>query len=70
MEPDTPPPAEAPVSLARALGAEAGVAAQCFTLYVPNKDQHDQEIGTQHRWVLDAIRLLSTINGGEPPGDF
>src|SRR5438128_7487956 len=33
-------------------------------LYIPNKDQHDQEIGTQRRWVLDAIRLLSEINGG------
>jgi hypothetical protein len=33
-------------------------------VYVPNKDKYDQEIGTQRRWVLDAIRLLSEINGG------
>jgi hypothetical protein len=64
MEPDAPPPAEAPVSLAGALGADAGVAVQCFTMYLPNKDKNDQEIGTQRRWVLDSIRLLSEINGG------
>jgi hypothetical protein len=38
-------------------------AVQCFTVYIPNKDQNDQEVGTQRRWVLDAIRLLSEING-------
>jgi hypothetical protein len=53
-----------PVNLAHALGAGEAVAAQCFTLYVPNKDKEDQEIGTQRRWVLDALRLLSEINGG------
>lgn len=50
--------------MAGALGADAGVAAQCFTAYVPNKDKNDQEIGTQRRWVLDIIGLLSEINGG------
>src|ERR1051326_2634552 len=64
MEPEAPPATDAPLNLAAALGAEAGVAVQCFTLYVPNKDKHDQEIGTQRRWVLDAIGLLSEINGG------
>jgi hypothetical protein len=63
MEPEAPQPADEPLLLAEALGA-AGVAVQCFTVYVPNKDQHDREIGTQRRWVLDAIRLLSEINGG------
>jgi hypothetical protein len=63
MDPKTPP-GDTPVNLAGALGAEPGVAVQCLTLYIPNKDRHDQEIGTQRRWVLDAIRLLSTINGG------
>ncbi len=33
-------------------------------MYIPNKDKNDQEIGTQRRWVLDAIQLLSEINGG------
>src|SRR5713101_1214386 len=64
MEPEAPPPAEAPINLAGVLGADAGVAVQCFTVYMPNKDKNDQEIGTQRRWVLDAIRLLSEINGG------
>jgi len=47
-----------------AFGAEAGVGVQCFTLYVPNKDRNDNEFGTQRRWVLEAINLLSEINGG------
>ena len=64
MEPETSQPADISINLADALGADAGVAVQCFTLYVPNKDKDDQEIGTQRRWVLDAIRLLSEINGG------
>jgi hypothetical protein len=64
MEPAASQPAEAPVNLAGALGTDAGVATQCFTVYVPNKDKNDQVIGTQRRWVLDAIRLLSEVNGG------
>jgi hypothetical protein len=64
MGPEASPPGEAPINLAEGLGAEAGVAVQCFTVYVPNKDKDDQEIGTQRRWVLDAIRLLAEINGG------
>src|SRR6266446_2555329 len=50
--------------LGTALGAEAGTSVQCFTIYIPDKDRLDQEIGTQRRWVLEAIRLLSEINGG------
>ncbi len=52
------------INLGAALGASADAAVQCFALYVPNKDRLDQEIGTQRRWVLDAIRLLTEINGG------
>jgi hypothetical protein len=63
MEPQ-PPPSGTPIDLAAAVGADAGAAVQCLTLYIPNKDKNDQEIGTQRRWVLDAIRLLSEINGG------
>jgi hypothetical protein len=33
-------------------------------LDIPNKDKNDREIGNQRRWVLDAIRLLSELNGG------
>src|SRR5205823_215940 len=32
--------------------------------YIPNKDRHGKEIGNQRKWVLQAIRLLSEINGG------
>src|SRR6266581_3975314 len=64
MEPEVPLSRELPVNLADAFGADAGVAVQCITLYIPNKDKNDQEIGTQRRWVLDGIRLLSEINGG------
>lgn len=57
-------PQDGSPSLAEALGAEAGVGVECFSVYIPNKDKNDQEIGIQRRWVLDAIRLLSEINGG------
>jgi hypothetical protein len=52
------------VDLAAALGADSGVSTQCFTVYVPNKDRNGQEIGNQRKWVLEAIRMLSEINGG------
>jgi hypothetical protein len=52
------------VNIGEALGADAGVSFQCLTVYIPNKDKEDQEIGTQRRWVLDLIRLLSEMNGG------
>ena len=57
-------PVEDPLDLAKELGADASFSIQCFTVYIPNKDQNDQEIGNQRRWVLDLIRLLSEINGG------
>jgi hypothetical protein len=52
------------VDLGAALGADAGVSTQCFTVYVPNKDRDGKEIGNQRKWVLEAIRLLSEMNGG------
>jgi len=52
------------VDLGAALGADAGISTQCFTVYVPNKDRDGKEIGNQRKWVLEAIRLLSGINGG------
>ena len=33
-------------------------------MYIPNKDKDDAEFGTQRKWVLDSISLLSSINGG------
>src|SRR5947209_17410827 len=52
------------VDLAAALGSDGGVSTQCFTIYIPNKDRDGNEIGNQRKWVLEAIRLLSEINGG------
>src|SRR2546423_8694645 len=52
------------VNVAAALGADAGISTQRFSLYVPNKDQDGAEIGNQRKWVLEAIRMLSEINGG------
>lgn len=52
------------LDLAAVLGSDAGVSAQCFTIYIPNKDRDGQEIGNQRKWVLEAIRLLSETNGG------
>ena len=58
------PSSESSGDLGKALGAEDGTSVQCFTVYIPNKDKSDQEIGIQRRWVLEAIRLLSEVNGG------
>ena len=52
------------LDLAGAFGADPGVSTQCLTLYIPNKDRHGREIGNQRKWVLEAIQLLSEINGG------
>ncbi|SRR5260370_11021198 len=52
------------IDLASALGAEHAVSVQCFTVYIPNKDQNGKEIGNQRKWVLEAMQLLSAINGG------
>lgn len=41
------------------------LASRCnVSVYLPNKDKKDREFGTQRKWVLEAIRLLSAINGG------
>ena len=60
MEPSAP----IELDLGEALGANAGVAAQCFTVYVPNKDKSGREIGNQRRWVLEVLDLLTRLNGG------
>ena len=59
------PDANGPIlNIGEALGADDRAAIQCFTIYIPNKDGDDQEFGTQRLWVLEAIRLLTEINGG------
>ena len=50
--------------VAGALGADGGTSVQCFTIYIPDKDQQGNEIGNQRKWVLDALDLLGGINGG------
>jgi hypothetical protein len=37
------------VDLGSALGSDSGISAQCFTVYIPNKDRHGQEIGNQRK---------------------
>lgn len=67
--PDEGSEADLEIDLASALGSEKS-STQCFTIYIPNKDCDGLEIGNQRSWVLEAIRLLSEINGGataEPP---
>ncbi len=54
---------EIEVELMEAFGAEAS-SAQCFSVYIPNKDRDGKEIGNQRQWVLEAIHLLSEMNGG------
>ena len=62
--PEDKQPEVVALSIATALGADGGLSSQCFSVYIPNKDQQGQEIGNQRKWVLEAIRLLSEINGG------
>lgn len=50
--------------MAAALGANAGYRAQRFAMYIPNKDRDGVETGDQRRWVLEALRLLTRLNGG------
>lgn len=60
---DEPSLSEDFVDFASALGATAS-SSQCFSVYVPNKDSKGKEIGDQRKWVLEAILLLTEINGG------
>lgn len=48
--------------LAKALGAEVSYD-QRFAIYIPNRDQNGKRV-RQRKWVLEALRLLSTICGG------
>ena len=51
--------------LAEALGAEPhAISPQALSLYIPNKDQHNVEFGTQRKWLLEAGQLLAQIGGG------
>jgi hypothetical protein len=50
--------------LAAALGAQESYATQCFSIYIPNKDKDGKELGTQRKWVLEALALLTELNRG------
>jgi hypothetical protein len=52
------------IDLVTALGSDGGVSTQCFSVYIPNKDRNGEEIGNQRKWILEAIHLLSEVNGG------
>ena len=56
-------PKDVDLDLAKDLGATLS-STQCFSVYIPNKDSKGKEIGNQRQWVLEAIRMLSQINGG------
>ncbi len=58
----TPKPDE--YDLAAELGAQENYSTQCFCIYVPNKDKNSAEIGTQRKWVLEALALLAELNRG------
>ena len=55
---------EREVDLAAAVGAEAEPSHQVLTVYVPDKDQDDEEYGEQRKWILEFARLLNEIGGG------
>jgi hypothetical protein len=52
------------IDLVSALGSDGGVSTQCLSIYVPNKDKVGREIGNQRKWILEAIQLMTEINGG------
>jgi hypothetical protein len=55
---------EMEIDVARALGSDAGVSSQRFTIYLPSRDRNGKEIDNPRKWVLEAAKLLSEINGG------
>jgi hypothetical protein len=50
--------------LAVEIGAQIDFATQCFTIYIPNKDKKGIELGNQRKWILEALKLLTDLNGG------
>lgn len=52
------------LDLAAELGAQDNYSTQCFTIYIPNKDKNGKEFGTQRKWILEALALLTELNGG------
>lgn len=53
------------IDIGAAIGAiPSNISTQVLRLYIPNKDRHSKEFGTQRKWVLEAANLLSEIGGG------
>ncbi len=52
------------LDLAEQLGAQPNASHQVLTLYIPDRDRDNNEIGTQRKWVLEAADLLARIGGG------
>ncbi len=52
------------VDLGAALGAQENCSTQCFTVYIPNKDKDGKEIGTQRKWIPEALSLLTELDRG------
>jgi hypothetical protein len=64
--------AEIVLDLATALGSEPGYSTRSLNIYIPNKDKDGNPVPDQGRWVEEALRLLSEVNGGAtamPPVD-
>jgi len=55
---------EAGIDFREALGATTEVSVQQLTLFIPNKNRHDQEVRDQRQWVVEAAQLLAKIGGG------
>jgi hypothetical protein len=51
-------------NLSQMLGASDETSVQVLTLYIPNKDKNNNEIGNQRKWVLEAAKLLAKLGGG------
>ncbi len=61
---DLPLNPDEPTDFSDSIGSSGSNSVQQLTLYIPNKDQHGNEIGDQRKWVLEATELLAEIGGG------
>ena len=52
------------LNLADGIGSQEDLSFQVLTLYIPDKDRDNAEIGNQRKWVLEAAELLARIGGG------
>ena len=50
--------------LAVVLGADTAASVQQLTLFIPDKDRDENDLGNQQEWVRRAAELLVRIGGG------